>query len=173
MAYKMKGPYHYGAYKKTKSCGASVYKNTNPTYDKAFENMETAPGKTRGSSVRINPYSGERYENTPAGLEKFKSQAKAYNAKQKNKSVARVEPKKIADVKETMKTVTVAKPKTKKQKRQALVNKVKNAFLPGAGAARDIAKVGGLIKRIAGDGSKRRANEARRARKRRNPGSRR
>ena len=188
MAYKMKGPYHYGAYKKVKSCGRSVYKKDNPTYKDAFENMETAPGATRGSSVRINPRSGEKYENTAAGLEKFTSQAKAYNAKKAAKTTSnnKTAVKKPATIKAPNTQFSLApggkskladlgysKGTKRKMKRQALVNKVKNALRPTGQAAKDVAKIASLAKRIVGDGSKRRANEARKAKRRRNPGSRR
>ena len=59
-----------------------------PTYDKAFENMERVPGKTRGSYNRKNSITGELYADGPQGLSKFKEQAKTYNAK-KNKPAAK------------------------------------------------------------------------------------
>ncbi len=63
-----------------------------PTYDKAFENMERVPGKTRGSYNRKNSITGELYADGPQGLSKFKEQAKAYNAK-KNKPAAKTTTK--------------------------------------------------------------------------------
>ena len=49
------------------------------TYGKAFSNMERVTGKTRGSYYRKNPYSGELYPDSAAGLQTFTTQAKAYN----------------------------------------------------------------------------------------------
>ncbi len=81
-----------------------------PTYDKAFENMERVPGKTRGSYNRKNPITGELYADGPQGLSKFKEQAKAYNAK-KNKPAPKSDPKPAA--KTTTNVKSNLKPPTK------------------------------------------------------------
>lgn len=138
MAYKMKGPYHYGAYKKVKPCGRSVYK------------------KDYGALTQ------EQRDNM-----------KAYNNRgSKREEVARIEPKKAkGNIKPTNSfggdiiKATEPRKQATTTKKQALVNKVRNAFRPGAGASKDLAQIKGLIKGMAGDGSKRRANEARRAKK--------
>ena len=76
-----------------------------PTYDKAFENMERVPGKTRGSYNRKNPITGELYADGPQGLSKFKEQAKTYNAK-KNKPAAKPVAKTTTNVKSNLKPPT-------------------------------------------------------------------
>jgi len=81
-----------------------------PTYDKAFENMERVPGKTRMSFNRKNPITGELYADGPEGLSKFKEQAKAYNAK-KNKPAAKPAAKPVA--KTTTNVKSNLKPPTK------------------------------------------------------------
>ena len=159
MAFKMKGKSPMAK----KLCGASAYKKVAgdkqklPKYNQAFENMEIAPGATRGSSVRINPRSGERYSNNAAGLEKFKTQAKAYNAKKNATKTTpkptpkpapkfeKIEPKKIDKIE-----VKKAKPELKKALAQkALTKKEVRKTKRKAVAAK-----------IFGDGSKRKANEA-------------
>jgi len=177
----MKGPYHYGAYKKTKSCGRSVYKKDKPTYREAFDNMlEDPTGSTRSDKF------GNIYSNDKKGFDNFRKAAKDYNAKKAAKTVTETKPKKEPTIKapntrlslstgeaSALADLGYSKSTKRKMKRQALVNKVKDALRPTGQAAKDVAKIKGIAKRIIGDGSKRRANEARRARKRRNPGSRR
>lgn len=92
--------------KDTRKANAPKTKNKKPTYDKAFENMERVPGKTRGSYNRKNPITGELYADGPQGLSKFKEQAKAYNAK-KNKPAAKPAAKPVA--KPVAKTTTNVK----------------------------------------------------------------
>lgn len=96
--------------KDTRKANAPKTKNKKPTYDKAFENMERVPGKTRGSYNRKNPITGELYADGPQGLSKFKEQAKAYNAK-KNKPAAKPAAKPVA--KTTTNVKSNLKPPTK------------------------------------------------------------
>ena len=76
--------------------------------------METTTGKG-GKKYKVNKLADKMYVDSDVGRQLFKEEAKLYNAKQKNKNVAKVEPKKPTDAKKTMKTV--AEPKTKKKRK--------------------------------------------------------
>jgi len=119
--------------KLAKAAGSPMRKDK-PTYEEAWDNMESyesETGKFKDNMAR----GGTVYTDDEFGKAEFINDAKLYNAKQKNKNVKRVEPKKPTDTKKTMKTVTVAKPKAK-------------------------TKVGKFLSRVVGTGAKRKANEA-------------
>jgi len=128
--FKMKNP---SIAKLAKAAGSPMRKDK-PTYEEAWDNMESyesETGKFKDNMAR----GGTVYTDDEFGKAEFINDAKLYNAKQKNKNVKRVEPKKPTDTKKTMKTVTVAKPKAK-------------------------TKVGKFLSRVVGTGAKRKANEA-------------
>ena len=119
--------------KLAKAAGSPMRKDK-PTYEEAWDNMESYESE-RGKFKNNMARGGTVYTDDEFGKAEFINDAKLYNAKQKNKNVKRVEPKKPTDTKKTMKTVTVAKPKAK-------------------------TKVGKFLSRVVGTGAKRKANEA-------------
>ena len=128
--FKMKNP---SIAKLAKAAGSPMRKDK-PTYEEAWDNMESYESE-RGKFKNNMARGGTVYTEDEFGKAEFINDAKLYNAKQKNKNVKRVEPKKPTDTKKTMKTVTVAKPKAK-------------------------TKVGKFLSRVVGTGAKRKANEA-------------
>ena len=108
--FKMKNP---SIAKLAKAAGSPMRKDL-PSYDEAFDKMETTTGKG-GKKYKVNKLADKMYVDSDVGRQLFKEEAKLYNAKQKNKNVAKVEPKKPTDAKKTMKTV--AEPKTKKKRK--------------------------------------------------------
>lgn len=128
--FKMKNP---SIAKLAKAAGSPMRKDK-PTYEEAWDNMESYESE-RGKFKDNMARGGTVYTDDEFGKAEFINDAKLYNAKQKNKNVKRVEPKKPTDTKKTMKTVTVAKPKAK-------------------------TKVGKFLSRVVGTGAKRKANEA-------------
>ena len=135
--FKMKNP---SIAKLAKAAGSPMRKDK-PTYEEAWDNMESYESE-RGKFKDNMARGGTVYTDDEFGKAEFINDAKLYNAKQKNKNVKRVEPKKPTivpkkptDTKKTMKTVTVAEPKAK-------------------------TKVGKFLSRVVGTGAKRKANEA-------------
>jgi hypothetical protein len=115
MAFKMKGSFLYG----------SPMKKNKPTYEEAWNNMKSYQSK-RGKFKDNMARGGTVYTDNEFGRAEFINDAKLYNAKQKNKNVARVEPKKptvTTGTKKTMKTVAEPKTKTKKKFKDTKVGK--------------------------------------------------
>tara|TARA_A100000172_G_scaffold66431_1_gene46019 strand:+ start:126 stop:602 length:477 start_codon:yes stop_codon:yes gene_type:complete len=117
--------------KLAKAAGSPMRKDK-PTYEEAWDNMESYESE-RGKFKNNMARGGTVYTDNEFGKAEFINDAKLYNAKQKNKNVVRIEPKKPTDAKKTMKTV--AKPETK-------------------------TRVGKFLSRVVGTGAKRKANEA-------------
>ena len=116
MAFKMKGSFFYG----------SSMKKNKPTYEEAWDNMKSYTSKGGGKFKDNMDRGGTVYADNEFGKAEFTNDAKLYNAKQKNKNVARVEPKKptvTTGVKKTMKTVAEPKTKTKKKFKDTKVGK--------------------------------------------------
>ena len=108
MAFKMKGSFLYG----------SPMKKNKPTYDEAFDNMETTVDRNTGRKYKINKRADKMYVDSDVGRELFKEEAQLYNAKQKNKNLVRIERKKPKKLKQTeMKMTPLAEPKTKTKKK--------------------------------------------------------
>jgi len=84
----MKGSFFYG----------SSMKKNKPTYDEAFDNMETTVDRNTGRKYKINKRADKMYVDSDVGRKLFKEEAQLYNAKQKNKNVTRVARKKATKV---------------------------------------------------------------------------
>ena len=105
--FKMKNP---SIAKLAKAAGSPMRKDL-PTYDEAWEAMKSYDTEM-GNREEKKTKSGTVYSDDEKGYRQFVNDAKVYNAKQKNKNVKRIEPKKPKQTK--IKMPTVIEPKAKR-----------------------------------------------------------
>jgi hypothetical protein len=143
MAFKMKNS---SIAKLAKNAGSPIKKNK-PTYEEAWNNMKSY--ESEGRKFKDNMARGGTVyfdDEGEFGKARFINQAKLYNAKQKNKNVKRIEPKKVKSITNVTTRPTLEKQEPYVKPSQKDIKKAKRKALIG---------------KIFGDGSKRKANEER------------
>jgi len=141
--FKMKSP---SIAKLAKAAGSPMRKDL-PTYDEAFDKMETYTDKS-GKKYKKNKLAGKMYADSDTGRQLFKEEAQLYNAK-KNAS----------------KPITATVNNTQGVLKNDKGNFADNKGITDVNKRKPKAKAGELSSRVVVTGAKRKANEANKKKK--------